>query len=109
MTSRHGASVEPSARLVQVLLIYCNGLQQASMEDLRASLRAGRYPWLRDELSAAILEEGTSTWWTDAVGDASIVNGQSSRRRPRAEQRHVWRILFPGEPFLALSEPVATS
>jgi hypothetical protein len=108
MKSSPNVSPEPSARLIQVLLTYCHDLHQAGVEDLRASLRAGRYPWLRDELSAAILAGGTSRWWTSAVGDPLIVSGQPSRRRPRAEQRQVWRILFPGEPFPAQTEPVAT-
>jgi hypothetical protein len=90
----NGQPVGVSLRLVQVLRTYCGGLQPGGLRDLRSGLRAGQYPWLHDELAAAMRQSGGS-WWATALGGA----GGAGLRAVRAEQRQVWRSLFPGEPF----------
>ena len=71
------------------------------LQDLRAGLRAGQYPWLHDELAAAIrILEPDAPWWDTAIGEpdpASLGAG----RQVRAEQRHLWQTLFPDQPFPA--------
>lgn len=43
----------PSHRLTQVLRTYRRDLNRTGMHDLRSSLAAGRYPWLRQDLAVA--------------------------------------------------------
>ena len=91
----------PSVRLLQVLRTYCHDLHPAGLHDLRASLQAGRYPWLRDELAAAIRRADRGLpWWSSATGERTA-NRPGDRRRVRAEQRHLWKTLFPDDPFPA--------
>jgi hypothetical protein len=102
------ATPVPSTRLVQVLLTYCHDLQQVGVEDLRVSLGEGRYPWLHDELASAIAVGADSNWWTTATGNPPAVDARTFRRRPRAEQRRLWRVLFPDRPFPVRTTSPAT-
>jgi hypothetical protein len=92
-----------SVRLVQVLRTYCAGLQPAGLKDLRAGLQAGQYPWLHDELAAAIggPDPAPASWWDGAVGEPSPSSAARPRRQILAERRQVRRSLFPRQPFPA--------
>jgi hypothetical protein len=90
----------PSVRLVQVLRTYCHRLDPAGSADLRASLLAGRYPWLREEFAAAICRaDPPATWWESAIGDPLAAPEARSVTGVREEQRRLWRSLFPGVTF----------
>ncbi|HEY3504963.1 MAG TPA: hypothetical protein VGN37_19535 [Actinocatenispora sp.] len=95
---RHApAGNAPSVRLVQILRTYCRNLAPDGVRDLRLSLVAGRYPWLHDDLTAALTTLGTSGWWAGAVGTPDA----RPHRRVLDEQRRLWRALFPDDPFPA--------
>jgi hypothetical protein len=91
----------PTVRLLQVLRTYCQDLHPAGLEDLSVGLETGQYPWLRDELAAAIRGSDRGLpWWSSAIGEPTP-NPPGKRRQVRAEQRRLWRTLFPDEPFPA--------
>jgi hypothetical protein len=91
----------PTVRLLQVLRTYCRDLRPAGLQDLRAGLQAGQYPWLRNELAAAISSPDRGLpWWTSAIGEPTQ-NPPVSHRPVRAEQRRLWKTLFPDESFPA--------
>jgi hypothetical protein len=91
-----------------VLRIYCRGLQRQGVEDLRASLRTGRYPWLHEELAAAITNPDIGlAWWIDAIGDFAVINSNRVTHPVRARQKQLWRALFPGHPWPVLTSDVA--
>lgn len=99
----------PSVRLVQVLRTYCHRLDPAGSADLRASLLTGRYPWLRDELAAAIRRvDPPAPWWDSAVGDPLAPRADLPETAVREEQRRLWRSLFPSETFPGGPPPRAT-
>ena len=92
-----GSGPTVSIRLVQVLRTYCGELHPGGLRDLRAGLEAGQYPWLREELAAAMrVPAQASGWWAGAI-TGPVPGGR--RRHVRAEQRRLWRSLFPHEPF----------
>ncbi len=98
----------PSVRLVQVLRTYCHRLDPAGSADLRASLLAGRYPWLREEFAAAIRRvDPPAPWWDSAVGDPLAVPADRPAAGVREEQRRLWRSLFPGVTFPGRPAPRA--
>ena len=92
---------EVSTRLVQVLRIYCIGLHVRSMNDLRCSLASGHYPWLHDELRAA-LAQGTFApdEWLRSTGSPPR-HLESDQQAMLRQQRQVWSTLFPGHAFPA--------
>jgi len=58
---------------------------------------------LRDELATAIGgPDRGSPWWSGAIGE-STAHLPGTRRHVRAEQRRLWRTLFPDQPFPRLS------
>ena len=90
----------PSVRLVQILRTYCQDLDPSGIEDLRASLKSGHYPWFADDFAAAVTETGLGPeWWTDAVGDHRIVGGRQGRDPTGSAQRMLWRSLYPNAPW----------
>lgn len=90
----------PSVRLVQVLRTYCHHLDPAGSADLRASLLAGRYPWLRDEFANAIRRaDPPAAWWDSAVGDPLAAPEGRPAAAVAEEQRRLWRSLFPTVAF----------
>jgi hypothetical protein len=92
------APVAPTVRLVQVLRTYCRDLHSAGLADLRTGLRDGQYPWLHEELAAAIRAgDADASWWRDVIGTPDPAEG--TRRQVRAEQRRLWKELFPDQPF----------
>jgi hypothetical protein len=91
----------PTLRLLQVLRTYCRDLHPTGVHDLLVGLHAGQYPWLRDELAAALRHPDCGTsWWRTAIGDPTA-NVPIQRRQARSEQRRLWKTLFPDEPFPA--------
>lgn len=93
------APAAPSVRLLQVLATYCRDLHPTGLNDLRRGLRAGQYPWLREELAAAIRHpDQANSWWTDAIGRPTA-NPAGTKREIRSAQRRLWRFLFADEPF----------
>jgi hypothetical protein len=87
-------------RLLQVLRIYCQGLEREGVRDLRASLQAGRYPWFQTEFATALANaEIGSRWWVDAIGDFAIANSTRIHDPVRARQKQLWRSLFPRDPW----------
>jgi hypothetical protein len=86
-----------SVRLIQILRIYGGGLSPHTLADLRDVVRAGRYPWLRDEFEAAIRAGAfTVDSWGSAVGLESA--GEVADRAVLDQQRLVWAAVF-SEPF----------
>lgn len=97
--SKGQSATAPSVRLVQVLRTYCHQLKPEGLIDLRQSLEAGRYGWLRDELRTAIETEAFGPHgWAGAVGLSTAPGDKTDRRAMRREQRRVWQFLFPGDP-----------
>jgi hypothetical protein len=95
-----GEEQTPSLRLAQVLRTYCARLSPDGLRDLRSSLARGRYPWLRDELAAALTSADVpSSWWREAVGDPGDAVPPGARGSARAGQIYLWQVLFPAEPF----------
>jgi hypothetical protein len=91
----------PSTRLVQVLWTYCTPTRLGGLDDLRASLQAGRYPWLRDELGRAISGHAfePAQW---AVATSGAPAGQPATlgdQELERDQRRLWDALFPGQPL----------
>ncbi|MFG1928910.1 hypothetical protein [Cryptosporangium sp. NPDC048952] len=90
----------PSDRLVRVLREYCYRLRSEDLADLAESMSTGSFPWLRDDLTAA-LEDATltTTWWRATVSDAVFMVPWQARGSVEAAQRHLWDRLFPAHPF----------
>lgn len=89
----------PSARLVQVMRTYCLGLEGRALRDLRHSVAAGHYPWLRAELGAALAQDAFSVAdWATFVG--SSPDGRDGELRVmRRQQQQVWRVVFPDDSY----------
>jgi hypothetical protein len=89
----------PSLRLVQVLRTYYRRDDPTAVQDLRASLADGRYPWFREDLTAALtVADPSSPWWADTIGPAGYGDprGQSAPAI-RAQLHRVWCNVFPAE------------
>ncbi|WP_144121087.1 hypothetical protein [Catellatospora sichuanensis] len=83
----------PSARLLQVLKVYCESLDPIGISDLQLALRGGRHPWLRDELRQVLgLNLFTEQQWTFLLGEAAGI-GRAQRREM------LWTALFPSDPM----------
>jgi len=95
------AGARLSTRLVQVLRTYCGGLEGGAIRDLRDSVAAGRYPWLRDELYAALRTGAVAPQqWAEYVGHLSDPGGPTmGLRLMRQQQRQVWSVVFPESPY----------
>ncbi|GAA0920256.1 hypothetical protein [Virgisporangium aurantiacum] len=94
MNNPEPAADQPTVRLIQILRTYCTGLRPDGLADLTATVKEGRYPWLRAELAAAIRSADTAAWWDDAIGrPAEPFNPRTDDER-RAEQSQLWRALF---------------
>ncbi|GAA1392960.1 hypothetical protein ACFQZ4_37010 [Catellatospora coxensis] len=90
--------MQPSIQLIQVLRTYCDRLEPDSMADLRLSIQRGRYPWLRDELAAAVGNTDLGDdWWSHAIGDHVSAEPGTAERQDCLQDR-LWRALFPTEP-----------
>nr|MDT0656705.1 hypothetical protein [Micromonospora sp. DSM 115978] len=89
-----------SLRLVQILRIYGGGLSSRTLRDLREVVRAGRYPWLRDEFRSAIRTGAfTAESWCSAIGLEPPED--LPERTVHDQQRLVWAAIFDDEPFPA--------
>jgi hypothetical protein len=90
----------PSMRLIQVLKIYCRDLAPPGVDDLRASLKDGHYPWFQHEFAVALSDPATGTqWWIDAIGDLAVSNSNRAGNPIQRRQKLLWRTLFPGTPW----------
>ncbi|TQS40679.1 hypothetical protein [Cryptosporangium phraense] len=93
-----GENGVPSLRLRQILRTYCHQLDPLGVADLRASLAAGKYPWLHDELTAALTTSSPDgAWWLESVGAAAESSPAPARLGTAAAQRYLWHTLFPAE------------
>ncbi|GIG03041.1 hypothetical protein Cci01nite_81340 [Catellatospora citrea] len=98
MARRSPVQPQPSARLIQILRIYCHHLDPISVGDLRIALLQGRYPWLREELEAIMTSRHAGTgWWSDAIGTPHPSAGDAAAR-VADEQGRLWQALFPDQP-----------
>ncbi len=87
-------------KLVQVLRIYCAGLDPAQLNDLRSSLARGRYPWLRVTFARAIVDKAFDrNEWTAIIGRSDASGRPASTAGIRADQQLIWSQLFRGVPF----------
>jgi hypothetical protein len=87
-----------------VLRVYCDRLDPTSIDDLRAAIQTGRYPWFRVEFEAAVRFDGfTIEAWCAAVGTTPSTLTRyacGSTTRPIIDQqRVVWERLFSRTPF----------
>jgi hypothetical protein len=90
----------PSTRLVQVLRVYCRGLEREGVRDLRDSLSAGRYPWFRAELASALANTEIGwAWWIESIGDFAVANSNRVGDPILARQKQLWHSLFPHQPW----------
>src|ERR1044071_8009018 len=93
-----GSSLDADGRrmLLQVLRIYCAGLDLAQLDDLRSSQALGRFPWLEAALSAAFSADMFDCdEWSTIVGHGRPTTVATMR----AEQQLVWSCVFPDAPF----------
>jgi len=84
--------------------VFGEGLDHASIRDLRVAIELGGYPWFRAEFDSAI--RGllfTEDAWCTAVGTSPTKLTRYARGAVtsvvRDQQRVVWDGLFPSEPF----------
>ncbi|MDG4830109.1 hypothetical protein O7627_12455 [Solwaraspora sp. WMMD1047] len=107
MASGHaGDPGDVSLRLIQILRIYGGGLSSHTLGDLREVVRAGRYPWLRDEFGSAIRTGAfTAASWSSAIGLEPPID--LAERTVHDQQRLVWAAIFGDEPFPAAGRSVA--
>ncbi|HKT04256.1 MAG TPA: hypothetical protein VJT31_32425 [Rugosimonospora sp.] len=94
-----------STRLVQVVRTYCLGLEGRTLRDLRDSVASGRYPWLHEELRAALARDAFSPQeWERYVGVAGD-GRESVLRLMRRQQQQVWSVVFPDDGFPGRTAP----
>ena len=90
----------PSLRLLQILRTYARGLDPTGLADLRRSVHAGRFPWLRTDLTAALTDPDLpATWWHESIREPADTDGVPPRSEVEAAQRRLWQTLFPADPF----------
>jgi hypothetical protein len=97
---RSGASLDGGARtvLMQILRIYCAGLDPVQLDDLRSSLAQGQYPWLEAAFSGGNQRKRVrGDEWSTIVGHSDSLG--RSVATMRAEQQLVWSHIFPDLPF----------
>ncbi|MEV6968601.1 hypothetical protein AB0M47_26150 [Hamadaea sp. NPDC051192] len=82
-----------SLRLDQVLRVYAHDLNPHTLADLRGAIASGRHQWFRDEFAQAVRDGAYRVEeWCAAVG----TSGDSP---VRDQQRVVWAVVFPDDPF----------
>lgn len=96
MTAANRSSqADVSLRLDQVLRVYAHDLNRETLSDLRDAIAADRHRWFRAEFERAVADKAyTAEAWCAAIG--------TNPHTPVAEQqRIIWTVVFPGEPFPA--------
>lgn len=99
MTLQDRSQPGVSLRLDQVLRVYAYDLDPRTLADLRMAIESGRHRWFHDEFARAIADGSFSDDdWRTAVGttDESRATGSLPD-----QQRIVWQVVFPAEPFPA--------
>ena len=97
-----GSSLDADSRtkLVQVLRIYCAGLDPVQLDDLHASLTSGRYPWLEAAFAVEIADDIFSQQeWNAIVGRADDPGRLNTSIAMRADQQLIWSRILPDQRF----------
>jgi hypothetical protein len=83
-----------------VLRIYCGVFGGSGVEDLKAAVQKGLYPWLRADLEMAIRSPNVDgAWWRAMMGSPLGVGEAASH--DLAVVRALWVDLYPSHPFPA--------